>query len=278
MSEAAVAFRTGDESGSLRSDRSGTRLFHAGVPGAPSTYYAANLALLAFPTGEDTRPETVAPVRNLFSRIELQEDPTGYGWFRAPLLYVYTGGANTAELDETDTLDERPEILSSAESPPTALPRTPEGDAAARIRELTALPVEKLAEIFGVSRVAYHNWLKGTRPRGEHRDHLLFTLQLMEEAGRILGTPRNVGAWLIAPSSQSGRVPIELLKNGQYDLCRAVLTHSPASRRSLPIRTKRRLSGADLRAAMERYSPRPSAEDIGLADDSENDSGRDVES
>jgi transcriptional regulator with XRE-family HTH domain len=273
MSDAAVALFASEESftGGPERPRVGRLL------GPPSLerkiYYTLSLVSAEYRTGEDTQREPAAPVRNLFSRIELSEDSTGYGWLTAPLLRAYSLGTRASLLDETDTLQEHPQVLISTAPEVATRVRTPEGDAAARLRELSGLQIGKLADMFGVARPTYYNWLKGVRPRGEHRDHLLFALQLMEEAGRILGEPRNVGAWLIAPSTASGRIPIELLKNKQFDLCRALLTRGSGTRKALPARTKRRLSGQELRDAMERYSPRPSLEDLGLSDEP----GEDVE-
>src|SRR3990172_7576619 len=219
------------------------------------------------PTGDDTQRNLAALVRNWFSLLDIAEDSTGYGWFRAPLLRAYAGEFQAPQLDETGTsADQAPKVLAEAVSiadvATAASVRTPEGDAAARLRELTGLQIGKLAEIFGVSRPTFYNWLKGTRPRGEHRDRLLFVLQVMEEAGRILGEQRWGGGLFIAPSATSARVPLELLKAGQYDLCRSLLTRSGTARKALPVRTKRHLSGQDLRDAMQRHSPRAAIEDI----------------
>jgi transcriptional regulator with XRE-family HTH domain len=266
MPSVAEALRTGDDAVPVRLERRAASRF-AGVPLPVTTpnYYSFPLVITEWPTGNDTWQEPTEPVRNWVSLIELAEDSTGYGWVRAPLLRAYTGGGVSVEIDETTTREDQERTVIAASIPVhmEVLPaRTPEGDAAARIRELTGLQIEKLAELFGVSRGAYYNWLNGTRPRGDHRDRLLFAQQLLEEAARILGEPREVGAWLISPSPASGRVPIDLLKNGQYDLCRSLLTRSGARRKALPVRTKRHLAGEDLRAEMRRISPAPAIEDV----------------
>jgi transcriptional regulator with XRE-family HTH domain len=273
MSDAAVALFAGEERITGHPERPPVRKLFSSAPIGRRIYYTLPQVSLECPTGEDTWPDTAAPVRSLFSRIELSEDSTGYGGLTAPVVRAFCLGARASTLDQTDTVDEQAQSLVSSVPAVAARTRTPEGDAAARLRELSGLQIGKLADMFGVSRPTYYNWLKGVRPRGEHRDHLLFALQFMEEAGRVLGEARNVGAWLISPSPASGRIPIELLKNGQFDLCRALLTRGSGTRKALPARTKRRLSGQDLRDAMERYSPRPSLEDLGLGDET----GEDVE-
>ncbi len=273
MPSAAQVLRTGDDAVPVRFERRPTsRLVGVPLP-LSANYFSSPLVMSDWPTGNDTWQEPREPVRNWVSLIELAEDSTGYGWIRTPLLRAYTGGGASVEIDETTTREDQERAVLAANIPvemEVLRARTPEGDAAARIRELTGLQIEKLAEVFGVSRGAYYNWLNGTRPRGDHRDHLLFVQQLLEEAGRTLGDPREVGAWLISPSAASGRVPIELLKNGQYDLCRSLLTHSGVKRKALPVRTKRLLAGEDLRVEMRRISPAPALEDIddpALADD-----------
>jgi transcriptional regulator with XRE-family HTH domain len=268
MSDAAVALFAGEESFTGHPGRPPIRKLLASAPiGSSRIYYSLPQLSLEYPTGEDTWADTAAPVRSLFSRIELSEDSTGYGWLTAPVLRAFCLSAQASQLDETDTVGEQAQVLVSSAPAAAFRIRTPEGDAAARLRELSGLQIGKLADIFGVARPTYYNWLNGVRPRGEHRDHLLFALQLMEEAGRVLGEPRDVGAWLLSPSPASGRIPIELLKNRQFDLCRALLTRGSATRKALPARTKHRLTGQDLRDAMERYSPRPSLEDLGVSDE-----------
>ncbi len=268
MSNAAVALFADEDSFTGQPERPTLRKLFAPVSVANRVYYALPQVRNEYPTGEDTRPETAVPVRNLFSRIELSEDSTGYGWLTAPLVAAYSISTLAAHLDETDALEEQPEMLVPAVAEVTIRTRTPEGDAAARLREISGLQIGKLADLFGVARPTYYNWLNGVRPRGEHRDHLLFAAQFVEEAGRVLGEPRAVGAWLLSPSPASGRIPIELLKNRQFDLCRALLTRGSGTRKALPVRTKHRLSGQELRDAMERHSPRPSGEDIGIPEGS----------
>lgn len=266
MPNAAEVLRTGDDAIPVRLERRpASRFASVPLPVRSANYFSFPLIITDWPTGNDTWQEPTEPVRNWVSLIELAEDSTGYGWVRAPLLRAYTGGGASVEIDETTSREDQERAVIAASIPVETeilWARTPEGDAAARIRELTGLQIEKLAELFGVSRGAYYNWLSGTRPRGDHRDRLLFAQQLLEEAARILGEPREVGAWLISPSPASGRVPIDLLKNGQYDLCRSLLTRSGVKRKALPVRTKRRLGGEDLRAEMRRISPAPAIEDI----------------
>jgi len=44
---------------------------------------------------------------------------------------------------------------------------------AERLREISGLKVERLAEIFGVSRTTYYKWISGSPLHDIHREHLL---------------------------------------------------------------------------------------------------------
>jgi hypothetical protein len=98
-------------------------------------------------------------------------------------------------------------------------------DLANRLREFSGLDIESLAQIFKVSRVTYHRWLRSLPVSKRHHDHMLEILPLIEEAVQRLGSPEVVSTWLLTPVSSGGKKPIEYLVERHYDLFRGFLLH-----------------------------------------------------
>jgi len=94
---------------------------------------------------------------------------------------------------------------------------------AERLREISGLKVECLAEIFGVSRTTYYRWLSGSLLHNVHREHLLEVLSLIDEVVGRLGSPGATNTWLLTPVSPGGKKPIEYLSTRQYNTFRGFL-------------------------------------------------------
>ena len=99
-----------------------------------------------------------------------------------------------------------------------------------RTREISGLTIKQFIEIFDVSPVTYHKWLKGSPLNAANREHLLEVLPLMEEASQRLGNPQAVSNWLLTPVSPGGKKPIDYLKERQYTIFRGFLLHTPTGR------------------------------------------------
>lgn len=95
--------------------------------------------------------------------------------------------------------------------------------AATRLRMLTGLDAARLAELFGISRVAYQGWIGGVQPAFTRQEHLMQVLAFAEEANERFGSASAVRQWLIAPVSPGGPVPLELLRQRRYDTVRGLL-------------------------------------------------------
>ena len=102
-----------------------------------------------------------------------------------------------------------------------------------RLRDISGLTVKRLADIFGVSRTTYHEWMSDSPLRETHREHLLEVLSLMEEAARRLGNPGVLSAWLLSPVSLAGKKPVEYLSSRQYDTFRGFLLRQGADQNFL---------------------------------------------
>jgi len=115
-------------------------------------------------------------------------------------------------------------------------------DLANNLREFSGLDIESLAQIFKVSRVTYHRWLKGFPVSKKHRDYILEILPLIEEAAQRLGSPEAVSTWLLTPISSGGKKPIEYLTEKHYDLFRGFLLHQRTGKEQFrPLKPSRRV-------------------------------------
>lgn len=275
-SAAALVLRTGDDAGTpnigARKDPSNVPIYIQSKPLTSGTLsltttigasqsidflLQANAVGSAFPTGQETLiAQHSMPLRSWFPLVDLWAPPTGYGWMLTPVLCASVAEGDAEELDETD---EPFVALAHHGVRIAALEVAPEADAAARIRELSGLETEKLANLLGVTRTAFYDWLRGVKPRGKRRDHLLQVAHLVEDAARRLGEPRAVAAWLMTPSQASNRIPFELAREHQYDLARSLLTRR--SRAALPKRARTTLDRAELRSRVDSITSRPAPED-----------------
>lgn len=132
---------------------------------------------------------------------------------------------------------------------------------AARLRELTGLDAGRLAEVFGVSRIAYQGWLGEVQPALARREHLLEVLALTEEAWQRLGSTSAVRDWLLTPVRAGGPKPLDLLRERRYDAARGFLLRGRLGTetvRPLGVRPRRGtgVSEDQRREALEILNPR----------------------
>ncbi len=132
---------------------------------------------------------------------------------------------------------------------------------AERLREISGLKIERLAEIFGVSRATYHKWIAGSSLHDTHREHLLEVLLLIEEAAQRLGSPNATNTWLLTPISSGGKKPIEYLAERQYSIFRGFLLrvrtgHEVFQSLAPSSRVHQERSREEVEDARERLRPR----------------------
>jgi transcriptional regulator with XRE-family HTH domain len=96
---------------------------------------------------------------------------------------------------------------------------------ARRLREISGLTVEQLADIFGVSRTTYHKWMDNSSLSERHKQHLLEVFPLIEYALQRLGSTSALNTWLLTPVTAGGKKPIEYLSSRQYNTFRGFLLH-----------------------------------------------------
>ena len=131
---------------------------------------------------------------------------------------------------------------------------------AERLREISGLKVERLAEIFGVSRTTYHKWISGSPLRDAHREQLFEVLSLIEEAAQRLGSPSATNTWLLTPVSPGGKKPIEYLSSRQYNTFRGFLLRQGIDQKLLrppmPLKyTYRERPREEIEDELERLNP-----------------------
>lgn len=115
-------------------------------------------------------------------------------------------------------------------------------DLANRLRQSSGLDVESLAQIFKVTRVTYHRWLRGLPLNKRNRDYILEILPLIEEAAQRLGSPEAVRTWLLTPVSSGGKKPIAYLAEKDYALFRGFLLHQPTGKEQFrPLNPSKRV-------------------------------------
>src|SRR5260370_39723218 len=72
------------------------------------------------------------------------------------------------------------------------------------LREIFGFKVERLAEIFGVSRTTYYKGISGSPLHNTHRKHLIEVLPLMEEAAERLASPKTMSNSRLTPRPPEG--------------------------------------------------------------------------
>lgn len=99
---------------------------------------------------------------------------------------------------------------------------------AAALRELTQLPVERLADVFGVSRVTYYNWMSGKPIALDNLARLKTIVALLKQVRSFLRLQaREFGRWLITPVGPSGDSPLDFLREGADTRVRALAMRIP---------------------------------------------------
>jgi transcriptional regulator with XRE-family HTH domain len=99
---------------------------------------------------------------------------------------------------------------------------------AQRLKNLSGLEPSRLADIVGVTKTAYYDWLNGRPATSVHRQRLLEVLSLFEEAAKRLGSADDVSAWLLKPVAPRESSPLKLLAEHHDDLFYAALLQSQA--------------------------------------------------
>jgi transcriptional regulator with XRE-family HTH domain len=133
------------------------------------------------------------------------------------------------------------------------------------LRELTELPVERLADVFGVSRVTYYNWMSDKPISLDNLARLRTIVALLKQVRSLLRVDtRDFGRWLIAPVGPSGESPFDFLRDGADARVRSLALRIPSPPRATPRGVSDesiRRSGVT-RASMRRIGSRGWADEV----------------
>jgi hypothetical protein len=95
------------------------------------------------------------------------------------------------------------------------------------LRRITDLPVDQLGEIFNVSRVTYHNWLREKPIALDHELRLQSVLNLLQQVRQIRTfDTESLRSWLITPIGIEGTTPLSLITAGKDDIVKAAAIRS----------------------------------------------------
>lgn len=212
-------------------------------------------------------------IRDSLPLIEFDVPATGYGWLRHLMTRCLLYETDPRELDETGprllvfTTQWHSPSADDVEASNDPQPSTPEADAAQQVRELSGLKPAKLAELFGVSRKAFYDWLDGALPRDAARENLLKVAKLIEEASTRFGGPRELSSWLLAPVSPGARTPFQLLKEGRTAAFRGFSLRAKAVPAAQPLtRARQDLAPSAASEGLQRAARRPAADDVSDVD------------
>jgi len=94
----------------------------------------------------------------------------------------------------------------------------PHAHAAAELRNLAGLSVERVASMLGVAPKSYYRWLNGEPISDDHRSQLHYLHALLTDVARRLDSP-SVKDWLLRPidmTPQGPVTPLQLLEAGRF--------------------------------------------------------------
>ena len=116
----------------------------------------------------------------------------------------------------------------------TTVEPQPHSDAVQWIKEATRLPMNRIAELLGVSRPTVYAWLNNGEITDVNRRRLLTIWEVLERAQRLHRSPAELTAWLESPRTEEGHTPFYLLANGDFNRARLLALSTPSSRVKAP--------------------------------------------
>lgn len=145
-------------------------------------------------------------------------------------------------------------------SPPsiTLVQKTESVTAAEELRTVSRLTPQQLAQVFGVSRTTFYNWMEGATPREETFTHLMETLNHIKDAKKKLDGIVELSLWLRTPIAAGGKTPLHYIKEQQFSVFRGLVVRarSPVSTSQVKAPTiQPSMSTFERRLARERLSP-----------------------
>jgi hypothetical protein len=131
---------------------------------------------------------------------------------------------------------ERVETVGDGAGTVEAIPEIPQlRDAMTAIEAITGLPKYRVAELLGVSRVAYYDWRRGKNISIENLQRVLGTFDVLRRASSRFSDVRQVQGWLYTAVGSRAVTPAQLLGSGHVDEARMLaITSLPTRSRPVP--------------------------------------------
>jgi hypothetical protein len=137
--------------------------------------------------------------------------------------------------------------------------------AAEELRSFTKLPSITLANMFGVSRTTFYNWIEGSTPRDERFQHLVDALAHVKDASRKLPSTIDLSLWLRTPIASGAKTPLDYLREKRFRVFRGLLVRVGSEAMGLTpvmsVLSGPTMSREERAAALERISPQPRSDE-----------------
>ena len=98
--------------------------------------------------------------------------------------------------------------------------------AAQELRAVSRLTPQQLAQVFGVSRTTFYNWMEGATPREEAFTHLMETLNHIKDAKKKLDGIVDLSTWLRTPIAAGEKSPLQYIKEQQFSVFRGLVVRA----------------------------------------------------
>ncbi len=260
----------------LTNQKTGITYLRGGTATYPGTVFGTvnllNPTFSLIGTGEDTRPkpdiqpefsQSLVPYKLLSTTTGAELHETSALLLLLVLLAAVSENSITDYHTTFEVKSSLPKHLytTSIEEQAAAAEVNTASIQAEHLRQISGLKVERLAEIFGVSRTTYYKWIAGSQIHNEHREHLLEVLTLVKEANQRLGGPSVTNTWLLTPVSPGGKKPIDYLATREYPIFRGFLLRVRNGQETFrPLTPTKRVhierSREEFEDALERLRPR----------------------
>ena len=129
---------------------------------------------------------------------------------------------------------------------------------AEQLRELTGLPIEELADIFGVSRVTYYNWIADRPIALDNERRLYAVLKVLSQVSKMRGFgPNELRRWLLTPIGTEGMTPLKLVGSGDDQTVSALALRAGRPDAWTPLLSHRAIEGSGIpRSQLRRVGSR----------------------
>lgn len=128
----------------------------------------------------------------------------------------------------------QPMVQLTARVEPVDIGLQPYSEAVQWIKEATRLPMNRIAQLLGVTRPTIYAWLNNGEITDLNRRRLFTVREILERAQRLNHSPAELSRWLDSPRTEEGHTPFSLLANGEFNRARLFAISTPSPRVKTP--------------------------------------------